>query len=124
MVQKELAQRIFSPTNKKTYGRLSVVMQTMSHITPSIVVDPSNFSPPPKVYSQVIEISPLLLNKIVLTTEFNEFIKSCFVHKRKTLANNLSKFISKELVQKLALDKNQRAESLTPTQYIELFQKI
>ena len=56
-MQKEVAERIVSQPNKKTYGRLSVMCQIFS--TPKILfnVSPNVFRPVPKVDSCFVEFT-------------------------------------------------------------------
>ena len=53
-------------------------------------VAPENFFPKPKVHSSVIEIIPKEKIKFDYK-KLDKFLKLSFMHKRKTLKNNLSK---------------------------------
>jgi 16S rRNA (adenine1518-N6/adenine1519-N6)-dimethyltransferase len=58
MFQREVAERIVAAPGSKDYGRLSVLAQWRTR--PKILFDvhPSNFVPPPKVTSAVVELVP------------------------------------------------------------------
>lgn len=59
MVQKEVAERIAAPPGSKTYGRLSVLAGWRWKAKLAFDVDPQAFTPPPRVESTVIHITPL-----------------------------------------------------------------
>ena len=56
MFQKEVAQRVASRPGNKTYGILSVLLQTFYDIDYLFTVKPGSFNPPPKVDSGVIRL--------------------------------------------------------------------
>jgi len=56
MVQKEVADRIVTPPGSKTYGILSVLLQTFYNVEHLFRVGPTVFVPPPKVDSAVIRL--------------------------------------------------------------------
>jgi 16S rRNA (adenine1518-N6/adenine1519-N6)-dimethyltransferase len=59
MFQREVAERICAAPGTKAYGRLAILAQWRS--SPRIVFDvpPQAFTPPPKVTSSVVHITPL-----------------------------------------------------------------
>ena len=58
MFQREVAERIVAPPGSKTYGRLSVLTGWRAQAKTLFDVHPSNFVPPPKVTSSVVEFVP------------------------------------------------------------------
>jgi 16S rRNA (adenine1518-N6/adenine1519-N6)-dimethyltransferase len=58
MFQREVAERIVAPPGSKTYGRLSVLAGWRTQAKILFDVHPSNFVPPPKVTSSVVEFIP------------------------------------------------------------------
>ncbi len=58
MFQREVAERIVAPPGSKTYGRLSVLTGWRAQAKILFDVHPSNFVPPPKVTSSVVEFVP------------------------------------------------------------------
>jgi 16S rRNA (adenine1518-N6/adenine1519-N6)-dimethyltransferase len=58
MFQREVAERIVAPPGGKQYGRLSVLTSWRAQAKILFDVHPSNFVPPPKVTSSVVEIIP------------------------------------------------------------------
>ena len=58
MFQREVAERIAAPPGGKQYGRLSVLAGWRTRTNILFDVHPSNFVPPPKVTSSVVELVP------------------------------------------------------------------
>ncbi len=58
MFQKEVAQRITAKVGEQHYGRLAVMSHWLCHCRYLQDVPPSAFTPPPKVDSGIIRISP------------------------------------------------------------------
>lgn len=129
MMQKEVAERILSVPNKKSYGSLSVFAQYKSDI--SFIeknVSPNCFLPKPKVNSSIIKFIPK--NNFETDNTEQKFlfslVQKSFSKRRKTLINCLDNFcaLSKsEIASVLAqnnLDLNIRAESMTINDFINL----
>jgi 16S rRNA (adenine1518-N6/adenine1519-N6)-dimethyltransferase len=58
LVQREVAERIVSPPGSREYGALSVNIQAIAKAEIVRIVPPGAFSPPPKVDSAVVRITP------------------------------------------------------------------
>lgn len=58
MFQKEVADRITAAPGTKSYGRLSVRAQWLCHCEALFDLKPGAFSPPPKVSSTVVRLTP------------------------------------------------------------------
>lgn len=130
MLQKELITRIISIHNKKTYGRLSVMIQSLFDITSKISVPSQCFTPSPKVESGFISLSRKEDSDISSTKDYSAFVAACFKSKRKTLLNSLkdASFTKVNLV-KAYLELNDykdniRAEQLAPNEFIEIYKKL
>ena len=119
MFQKEVGDRIASIHGNKTYGILSVLVQAYYDVENLFVVEPTSFTPPPKVRSVVISLSRKKTQpEIVDEKYFFAFVKNAFGQRRKTLRNSLAQLIPKEKLQDEIFGK--RAEQLSVTQFIEL----
>lgn len=89
MIQKEVAERICADHGNKTYGILSVLLQTYFKAEYLFEVGPQNFIPPPKVWSSVIALRP----KDSAEVDFKilkSIVKKSFNNRRKMLRNTLS----------------------------------
>lgn len=124
MFQKEVAQRIASPSGSKDYGILSVLMQAFYNIEYLFSVPPEVFSPPPKVQSGVIRL--IRKENFVLPCNeklFFQVVKTTFNQRRKTIRNS---------IKPLALDSTKlsdfylhnRPEQLNVNQFVEICQML
>lgn len=128
MVQKEVALRMSAEPCSKDYGALTVNLNTFADMRILFDIDPSSFMPMPKVDSSVIEIA-IKEEKPIADADrdfFLKLVKAAFHSRRKKLANsvNLAIGIPKEKVQAglaaIGKDIEARAETLSPTDFIEL----
>ena len=125
MVQKEVASRLSAKEKTKHYGRTSVLAQVVADVKIKFDVAPENFFPKPKVHSSVIEIIPK--EKIKFNyKKLDKFLKLSFMHKRKTLKNNLSKISSniEEKIYKCGVNPALRPEEISPNQFIKLSEEL
>ena len=89
LVQREVAERIAARPGSRDYGLLSVVTQLHARVEVLFTLPPGAFSPPPKVHSTALRLTPFEQELAVPRDGFVEFLKLSFAQKRKTLANNL-----------------------------------
>jgi len=117
MLQKEVADRIIASSGNKTYGRLSVMMQTFFDVESVFTVPKESFNPQPKIESAVLYLrtrsKPLTQNTKLL----EKIVKISFSQRRKTLKNCLKSVLSQEQTE---IDLSQRAEMLTIENFITL----
>ncbi len=125
MVQKEVASRLSAKKKTKHYGRTSVLIQVVADVKIKFDVEPENFFPKPKVNSSVIEIIPKKKVKFDYI-KLDRFLRLSFMHKRKTLKNNLSKIDSniEEKIFKCGIDPALRPEEISPNEFIKLSEKL
>ncbi|HHL57923.1 MAG: 16S rRNA (adenine(1518)-N(6)/adenine(1519)-N(6))-dimethyltransferase [Bacteroidetes bacterium] len=90
MIQKEVAERIAAPPGSKTYGILSVLLQTWFDIEYCFTVNEGVFFPPPRVKSAVIRLKRNETDKLTCDELlFVRVVKTAFNQRRKTLRNAL-----------------------------------
>jgi 16S rRNA (adenine1518-N6/adenine1519-N6)-dimethyltransferase len=120
MFQKEVAQRIASDPNNKSYGILSVLVKAFYNIEYLFTVNETVFTPPPKVKSAVIRL--VRNNKLSLDCNedlFFEVVKTAFNQRRKMLRNALKPFgETVENIDSRILTK--RAENLTVEDFVNI----
>lgn len=121
MIQKEVAERIKSGPGNKTYGILSVLLQTWFDIEYLFTVSENVFHPPPKVKSAVIRLSRNNTTDIGCKPEFYfALVKAAFNQRRKTLRNAVKAFLAGKDVTAIEGLLSQRAEQLSVEQFILL----
>ena len=123
MIQKEVAQRIRAPEGSKTYGALSVWIQSYCKVERGFDIGPQAFSPPPKVDSEVIIFKPLPKEQLPQDPHnLSRLIKICFQQRRKQLHGVLQKALphayNANILEQLGVDMHCRAETLSP-QYFQ-----
>lgn len=124
MIQKEVADRIAEKEGTKTYGILSVFLQTFYDIEYLFKVPPGVFFPPPKVMSAVIRLVRNQRTKLECDeTLYRKVVKQAFQNRRKTLRNALKILNLPPSISKLDL-MDKRAEQLSVEQFIFLTNEI
>ncbi|MDR0766812.1 MAG: 16S rRNA (adenine(1518)-N(6)/adenine(1519)-N(6))-dimethyltransferase RsmA [Odoribacteraceae bacterium] len=90
MIQKEVAERLSSPPGNKSYGILSVLLQTYYTIEYLFTVHEQVFDPPPRVKSAVIRLTRNTREQLGCNEKlFLAVVKNGFNQRRKTLRNSL-----------------------------------
>jgi 16S rRNA (adenine1518-N6/adenine1519-N6)-dimethyltransferase len=120
MLQKEVADRLAAKHGNKTYGILSVILQTYYHIDYLFQVSPGVFTPPPKVMSAVIRLRRNERTQLGCDpAHFVKVVKQGFNTRRKTLRNALKNLnLTAEVSALPVMDK--RAEQLSVEEFIHL----
>jgi 16S rRNA (adenine1518-N6/adenine1519-N6)-dimethyltransferase len=114
MVQKEVALRIVAGPGNNNYGRLSVMLQYRCECQYLFDVGPGSFSPPPKVDSAVVRMTPLTEPAHDIGDEkiFSAIVQAAFGQRRKTISNSLRSQVSREIISACDIDPSLRAENL------------
>ena len=122
MLQKEVVERMSAQPGSKSYGRLSIMTQYFAKATPLFTVSPENFSPTPKVYSQMIRLIPYQKPPYLVKNFkfFQDIVRDAFNHRRKTLKNSLKYCWKDHIFEILKIEKNARPEELTIEHYCTL----
>jgi 16S rRNA (adenine1518-N6/adenine1519-N6)-dimethyltransferase len=93
MIQKEVAERIQEKEGSKTYGILSVLLQTFFDVKYLFTVNETVFSPPPKVKSAVIKLKRNNRKKLPCDESlYFSIVKESFNQRRKMLRSSLRKY--------------------------------
>ncbi|MBC6410306.1 MAG: 16S rRNA (adenine(1518)-N(6)/adenine(1519)-N(6))-dimethyltransferase RsmA [Ekhidna sp.] len=120
MVQKEVADRICADHGNKTYGILSVLLQTFYDIEYLFKVPPGVFNPPPKVQSAVIRLVRNDVTQLGCDEQlFKRIVKAGFGKRRKTLRNTLKDLNLSGLESEESL-LSKRAEQLSADDFVKL----
>lgn len=132
MVQKEMADRLCAKVGTHAYNMFTILVQLFLDVQKLFDVDPSNFSPKPKVQSCVIQLTKKQqvfdLYDISDFEVIDNFLHLAFSNKRKTLVNNLiaqydkSKILN--VLQQIQLPSMIRAEQISPCDLIKIMKAL
>ncbi len=117
MIQKELGERILSKENSKSYGAISIFIQTFFDLRNIKIFNKNNFYPRPDVDSIFIYFKRKRLWEEKFEN-YEKFLKEIFSKRRKKIKKVLSSLISEDL----SLDLNLRPENLSVEEYINLYE--
>lgn len=128
MVQLEVAKKIVATkSDKNSYGVLSLICQHRYNASIEQIVPKEKFTPIPKVDSAFVRLC--LKDNSTHNNEFDnnyyKFVKSAFLHRRKTLINSLKASaynvsIIADTLNALNIKPNVRAEELSYDDYINI----
>lgn len=97
MFQKEMADRVLSENDRKSYSRLSVLTQAMYSGKKLVKISPGSFNPPPKVDSMVIRLDRKdHVEEIYTEKLFRSVVALAFGQRRKMLRNTLKSLVTDE----------------------------
>ncbi len=122
MFQKEVANRIMALPKNKSYGKLSVVIQSRYKIKKLIDVPASAFTPRPKVDAIILEFTPFNDFGLIDINKIDKVAKDAFSQRRKKIKNNMSNYLSE--IKSLSISPDMRPEDLTVLEYCNIAKKI
>lgn len=122
MLQKEVVDRLVAVPGNKNYGRLSIMAQYYCHTEYLFYVSPAAFSPPPKVDSAVLRITPWQDLPYIADNpqRLAQIVLEAFSKRRKTLRNSLKKYLSRTQIESIGIDPQLRAEQLSVEDFVNL----
>nr|WP_239479683.1 16S rRNA (adenine(1518)-N(6)/adenine(1519)-N(6))-dimethyltransferase RsmA [Actibacterium sp. 188UL27-1] len=90
MFQREVADRIVAQPGGKAYGRLALLAQWKADVHIAMTLPPEAFSPPPKVHSAVVHLTPLATPRYPADPAvFSRVVAAAFNQRRKMLRASL-----------------------------------
>lgn len=90
MFQKEVADRLTAQPGTKAYGRLTVFVQRLCDVKRVMELPPAAFTPPPKVASTVVKLTPYETPKYDADPKMlDRVLKAAFGQRRKMLRASL-----------------------------------
>jgi 16S rRNA (adenine1518-N6/adenine1519-N6)-dimethyltransferase len=131
LVQKEVAERLTAKPGSKAFGAFTVRIQYLADCELICPVLAKDFSPPPKVDSAVIQLRPRPFGQVAEQPLWlDKLVRMGFSSRRKMLRKNLQSAIAGnpeenrdkvgDLLTKLGLSSEARAENLSVGQWVEL----
>jgi 16S rRNA (adenine1518-N6/adenine1519-N6)-dimethyltransferase len=112
MYQREVAERIAASPGGRQYGGLSVLARHHYEVKRLLVLPPGAFSPPPRVHSAVLLLTPHHRQRACSYTDLQRTVRRGFAHRRKTIANNFREMMSPDDWMELGIDAGTRPEQL------------
>ena len=117
MMQREVADRISAQPNTKAYGSLSIAVQYYMTAKVAFIVPRTVFVPAPNVDSAILKMVRREQPAVEVQDEkfFFKVTKASFVHRRKTLWNNLTSHFGKSEETKAKLTAALEQAELSPS---------
>jgi 16S rRNA (adenine1518-N6/adenine1519-N6)-dimethyltransferase len=118
MFQSEVVDRLCASPGSKAYGRLSVITHFCCNVTRVLNVPAAAFTPPPKVSSAVVHLTPRSGVPADITFSGIEKMTACaFGQRRKMLRSSLKPLGGEALLKSAGIDPTLRAENLSLTDF-------
>ncbi len=119
MFQQEVAQRIVTQPGTPAYGRLAVLAQWRSAAKLAMKVHRSAFTPPPKVMSAIVHVTPGEMPGGVSAKVLERVTEAAFGQRRKMLRQSLKSLPGAlEALDTLGIDPQRRAETLSIAEFV------
>ncbi|MFL5500139.1 MAG: 16S rRNA (adenine(1518)-N(6)/adenine(1519)-N(6))-dimethyltransferase RsmA [Gemmatimonadaceae bacterium] len=132
LVQREVAARMAAKAGDEDYGALTINVAVVAAVEQVLAVPASAFSPPPKVESAVVRLTPLPAFTVPLESlePFRTFVQAAFGLRRKQMVRvirsvrGLSAAEAGAVLEKAGIDASARPEVVTPDQFAGLFELL
>jgi len=127
-IQREVAERLAAKPDSREYGALTLSVGILARVELVKIIKKGAFRPPPRVESAVVRISPHRkpLLEPAEAREFSKLVHSVFGQRRKTILNQLSKYLTTDktrtraILAGIGIDPLRRPETLSREEYIRL----
>jgi 16S rRNA (adenine1518-N6/adenine1519-N6)-dimethyltransferase len=128
LVQKEVADRLSARPGSREYGALTVNVAAVARAETLFKVPAGAFSPPPKVESAVVRITPLPSPLVAPNEEraLRTLVQNAFGMRRKQMRRVLRSLLALDaagadaLLARTGIDPEVRPETLSPEQFVAL----
>ncbi|HUR96335.1 MAG TPA: 16S rRNA (adenine(1518)-N(6)/adenine(1519)-N(6))-dimethyltransferase RsmA [Gemmatimonadales bacterium] len=132
LVQKEVADRVTARAGQRTFGALSVGVQSVASAERLFTVPAGAFHPRPKVDSAVLRLIPLAEPLVTAAEQasFRRLVVGLFGFRRKQLARGLRELTgwepapAIEALARAAIAPDARPETVTPTAFARLLRVL
>ena len=120
LLQKEVVDRLTAQVGTNDYGRLSVMIQYYFNTEGLMVVGPEAFSPPPKVVSQVVKLTPIE-RTWVEHQPWEQFVKYFFAQKRKMLRQRFKGYLESSDWEQLGIEPTMRPQEVSLDKLLKMY---
>jgi 16S rRNA (adenine1518-N6/adenine1519-N6)-dimethyltransferase len=129
MVQKEVVARLTAPIGNEDYGPLPILLRYRAELSKGFVVPRTAFSPAPHVDSAVFLLRFRPESSLKEANALYSLVGKLFLHRRKTILNNLETVVSdplkaKAILEKAAIVPTRRPEDLSLEDYRRLLSQL
>ena len=127
MFQKEVADRIISDFNTKSYGRLTILANWRLDIKKICDVKPTSFSPRPKIESTILFFKPKKNFFLFKNPKNLEIVtRTFFMHRRKMIKKPYSQLFNGDfsVASRVGIDLNLRPQNLNFETYFKLAKEL
>ena len=125
MFQMEVAERIVAKPDTDHYGRLAVLSQWRSDARIAMKVHRSAFTPPPKVMSAVVHITPKPAPDEVQLKHLERLTAAAFGQRRKMLRQSLKGLPGAlAALEAEGIDPQRRAETVSVEEFVALARRL
>lgn len=120
MFQREVGLRIVADEQDDHYGRLGVLAGWRTEARMAFDVPPQAFTPPPKVTSSVVHLTPRDTPLPCEVKKLERVTEAAFGQRRKMLRQSLKPLGGEALLAKAGIDPTRRAETLSVAEFVTL----
>ncbi|MBZ5760152.1 MULTISPECIES: 16S rRNA (adenine(1518)-N(6)/adenine(1519)-N(6))-dimethyltransferase RsmA [Rhizobium] len=120
MFQKEVGQRIVAAEGDNHYGRLGVICGWRTEAYAAFDISPQAFTPPPKVTSSVIHLTPRENPIPCSVAKLERVTEAAFGQRRKMLRQSVKSLGGEVLLARADIDPTRRAETLSVEEFCRL----
>ena len=119
MFQREVADRIVAAPDSHAYGRLAILSQWRCHARLAMKVHRSAFTPPPKVMSAIVHLTPAEMPVGIRAARLEAITAAAFGQRRKMLRQSLKGLPGAlAALEAVGIDPARRAETLSVEEFL------
>lgn len=121
MFQKEVAERVVAGVGDDAYGRLAVIAQAVCEARLVMHLPPAAFTPPPKVSSAVVHLTPHTVRpEPAMLKKLERVTAAAFGQRRKMLRSSLKQLGGATLCEAAGIEPDARAEVVDVAGFLRL----
>ncbi len=125
MFQQEVAQRIVAASGGSAFGRLAVLAQWRSEAKLALKVHRSAFTPPPKVMSAIVHVTPRYAPESVAPRTLERITEAAFGQRRKMLRQSLKGVPGAlDALARVGIEPTRRAETLSVDEFVQTARQL
>jgi 16S rRNA (adenine1518-N6/adenine1519-N6)-dimethyltransferase len=129
MVQKEVIARLRAPVGDANYGPLPILLAYRTSFEKGFNVPRTSFSPAPHVDSAVFVLNFKADSDLQKARDLYQLTGALFLHRRKTILNNLQNYLQDSekaslILHKCGIEEKKRPENLSLADYLNVLSQL